>query len=149
VGLTTMCRAGCRGYGCWLAGGGMAEQPMVSFAGLLRQLRVTAGMTQEQLAEAARLSTGAVSDLERGINRTARRETALLPADALGLTGVRRDEFEAAARGRPPGAAEPASLPRGAVAGAGPRFSAALPGDGRGRQDADSDRVRLPAGRRL
>jgi hypothetical protein len=55
---------------------------------------------------AGRLRPRSVSDLERGINRTARKETARLLADALGLIGPARAEFEAAARGRPaPGGA--------------------------------------------
>jgi len=56
--------------------GPVPEQPALSFAGLLRQLRDDAGLTQEELAEAARLSPRAVSDLERGVNRTARHDTA-------------------------------------------------------------------------
>ena len=48
----------------------MTEQPL-SFGGLLRQLRTEARLTQEELAEAAKLSLRTVSDLERGINRTA------------------------------------------------------------------------------
>jgi predicted ATPase/DNA-binding XRE family transcriptional regulator len=79
----------------------MAEQPALSFAGLLRQLRGKAQLTQEELAEAASLSPRSVSDLERGINRTARKDTALLLADALGLTGPRRELFVATARGAP------------------------------------------------
>lgn len=75
---------------------------MVSFGQLLRQVRISAGLTQEELAEAARLSTRSVSDLERGINHTARKETARLLAEALNLTGPDRAAFEAAARGRVP-----------------------------------------------
>jgi tetratricopeptide (TPR) repeat protein/transcriptional regulator with XRE-family HTH domain len=82
----------------------VAEQPGLSFAGLLRRLRGDAGLTQEELAEAARLSPRSVSDLERGINRTARKDTALLLADALGLAGPVRALFVAAARGRAPAA---------------------------------------------
>ena len=52
----------------------MAEGPGLSFGGLLRQLRAEAGLTQEELAEAASLSPRSVSDLERGINLTARRK---------------------------------------------------------------------------
>lgn len=44
---------------------------VVSFAGLLRQFRTEARLTQEELAEAAGVSPRSVSDLERGINRTA------------------------------------------------------------------------------
>ena len=82
----------------------MAEQPALSFAGLLRQLRAEARLTQEELAEAAKLSPRSVSDLERGISRTARKETALLLADALGLAGPVRVVFVAAARGKAPAA---------------------------------------------
>ena len=49
----------------------MTEQAASGFGGLLRRLRAEAGLTQEELAEAARLSPRSVSDLERGINRTA------------------------------------------------------------------------------
>jgi transcriptional regulator with XRE-family HTH domain len=59
-----------------------------------------AGLTQDELAEAARVSQRAVSDPERGINRTARKDTALLLAGALGLDGPARDLFAAAARDR-------------------------------------------------
>ena len=82
----------------------MAEQPGLGFAGLLRQLRAEAKLTQEELAEAAGLSPRSVSDLERGINRTARKDTALLLAGALGLNGPSRELFVAVARGRAPAA---------------------------------------------
>ncbi len=82
----------------------MAEQAAPGFGGLLRQLRADAGLTQEELAEAASLSPRSVSDLERGINLTARKDTARLLADALGLAGPQRALFEAAARGRAPAA---------------------------------------------
>jgi transcriptional regulator with XRE-family HTH domain len=80
----------------------VAEQPSLSFAGLLRQLRAEARLTQEELAEAAQLSPRTVSDLERGISRTAHKDTAELLADALGLAGPTRELFVAAARGRAP-----------------------------------------------
>ena len=82
--------------------GPVAEQSALSFAGLLRRLRDDAGLTQEELAEAASLSPRSVSDLERGVNQTARHDTARLLAGALGLTGPQRALFEAAARGRAP-----------------------------------------------
>ena len=63
----------------------MVEQPALGFGGLLRQLRTEAGLTQEELAEAAGLSPRSVSDLERGIHPTARKDTAELLAGALGL----------------------------------------------------------------
>jgi transcriptional regulator with XRE-family HTH domain len=82
----------------------VAELPALGFGGLLRRLRADADLTQEELAEAARLSPRSVSDLERGISRTARKDTAVLLAGALGLTGPQRDMFVAAARGRAPAA---------------------------------------------
>jgi tetratricopeptide (TPR) repeat protein/transcriptional regulator with XRE-family HTH domain len=78
----------------------VSESP-VTFAGVLREMRAEANLTQEELAEAALLSVRSVSDLERGVNRTARRETARLLADALRLTGAARERFEAIARGHP------------------------------------------------
>ena len=95
----------------------VAEQPMLSFGGLLRQLRTQARLTQEELAEAARLSPRSVSDLERGISRTARKDTAGLLAEALSLTGPVRELFVAAARGRAP-AAEVLARRSGAAPGA-------------------------------
>ncbi len=80
----------------------VAEQSPLAFGGLLRRLRTDAGLTQEELAYTAGLSPRAISDLERGINLTARRDTARLLADALGLGGTAKTQFEAAARGRAP-----------------------------------------------
>ena len=77
----------------------MAEQPGLSFAGLLRQLRAEAKLTQEELAAAAGVSVRSVSNLERGINRTAHKDTAVLLAGALGLAGPAEELFVAAARG--------------------------------------------------
>jgi predicted ATPase/transcriptional regulator with XRE-family HTH domain len=67
---------------------------------LLKRLRMSAGLTQEELAEAAEISARSVSDLERGINRTARKDTSRLIADALGLSGADREHFVATASGR-------------------------------------------------
>ena len=80
------------------------EQGSLSFAGLLRRLRGEAKLTQEELAAAAGLSMRAVSDLERGIHPTARKDTAVLLARALGMTESAAVLFVAAARGRTPAA---------------------------------------------
>ncbi|HUD38956.1 MAG TPA: tetratricopeptide repeat protein [Streptosporangiaceae bacterium] len=77
-------------------------EPARTFAALLKQLRTSAGMTQEELARAATLSYRSISDLERGINLTARGQTARLLAEALNLKGAARASFEAAARGAAP-----------------------------------------------
>jgi transcriptional regulator with XRE-family HTH domain len=77
-----------------------ADQPAPTFALLLKRLRAEARMTQEELAHAAGLSPRSISDLERGISRTARKDTALLLADALAIGGSARTTFVAAARGR-------------------------------------------------
>ena len=78
----------------------MAERATSGLAGLLRQLRAEAQLTQAELAKAAGVSPRAVSDLERGINRTARQDTAVRLAGALGLAEPARSLFVAAARGR-------------------------------------------------
>jgi predicted ATPase/DNA-binding XRE family transcriptional regulator len=82
----------------------VTDQPALDFSGLLRRLRTEARLTQEELAEAARLSPRSVSDLERGVSRRAHKDTALLLADALGLAGPVREVFVAAARGHVPAA---------------------------------------------
>src|SRR5690242_12423556 len=91
-------------------------QPALSFAGLLRQLRAEAKLTQEELAAAAGVSPRSVSNLERGINRTAHKDTAVLLAGALGLTGPAAELFVAAARGT-----VPAGQVLAAAGAAGPR----------------------------
>jgi len=75
----------------------VAETP-VRFAGVLRGLRAAAGLTQEELAEAAGLTPRAISDLERGVVARPHKDTVRLLADALRLVGPARAEFEAAAR---------------------------------------------------
>jgi tetratricopeptide (TPR) repeat protein/transcriptional regulator with XRE-family HTH domain len=90
-------------------------EPPVTFAGLLRRLRTGAGLTQEDLAEAAGVSVRSVRDLERGKVGTPQKETVRLLAGALGLAGEARAGFEAAARSRSaPGgvAAATRTLPR-------------------------------------
>ena len=152
----------------------MAGQPALGFAGLLRQLRAEAGLTQEELAEAAGLSPRSVSDLERGINRTARKDTAVLLGGALGLAEPVRAVFVAApagwsrprrcwgrcgGRGRGCGTSPP--VIRGSPAGTICWLrcgSGCWPGigrwcrrcrDGRGGQDPAGGRVRAPVRRDL
>ena len=109
--------------------GGSGGGAPLSFAGLLRQFRAEARLTQEELAEAAGLSPRSVSDLERGINRTARKDTAVLLADALSLTGQVRVLFVAAARGRAPAAEVLAARPDGADGESAAAATRSLPRD--------------------
>ena len=101
----------------------MAEQVIVGVAGLLRQLRAEARLTQQELAKAAGVSLRSVSDLERGINRTARNDTAVRLAGALGLAEPVRSLFVAAACGRIEAshvlAARRSQAPGGSLASAG------------------------------
>ncbi len=73
----------------------MAEA--TAFGTLLRRYRTLAGLSQEALAARASISTRAVSDLERGINRAPRAETLELLASALALTPEERAALIAAA----------------------------------------------------
>jgi transcriptional regulator with XRE-family HTH domain len=82
----------------------VTEQSLLSFAGLLRQLRNEAKLTQEELAAAATVSLRTVSDLERGVHRTAHKDTAALLAGALTMAAPVGAVFIEAARGRVPAA---------------------------------------------
>ena len=66
----------------------------------LRKLRLTAGMTQEELAERAGISARTVSDVERGLRTVVRHDTARRLAAALELGDQERHQFDAVARGR-------------------------------------------------
>jgi tetratricopeptide (TPR) repeat protein/transcriptional regulator with XRE-family HTH domain len=97
----------------------MAESP-AEFAGVLREIRVRGGLTQQELAHRAGISLRTVSNLERGAAAIPQRETVRLLGDALGLIGPERERFEVAARGRPlagvSAAASVRSLPRDVAA---------------------------------
>ena len=80
----------------------MAAKDPTGFGTLLRRSRLAAGLTQETLAERARVSAKTVSELERDPARSPRLDTVALLADALGLGSAERASFLAAAR---PGAA--------------------------------------------
>lgn len=76
----------------------MAARAERSFAELLRRARREAGLTQEELAARAGVSTRAVSDLERSINRAPQLETLRLLADALELSADDRQLWSMARR---------------------------------------------------
>jgi predicted ATPase/transcriptional regulator with XRE-family HTH domain len=70
---------------------------------LLRRHRLAAGLSQEVLAERARMSSVGIGALERGIRQSPYRETVALLAKGLGLSPTATAELEAAAeRPRPP-----------------------------------------------
>ena len=74
-----------------------------SFGELLRRFRRAARLSQEELADRARVSVDAISALERGARRAPQRQTLLLLAAALELQGADRADFErGAARFRKP-----------------------------------------------
>jgi predicted ATPase/transcriptional regulator with XRE-family HTH domain len=66
----------------------------------LKKLRLSAGMTQEDLAERAGISARTVSDVERGLRNVVHHDTALRLASALGLADEQLRRFDALARGR-------------------------------------------------
>jgi predicted ATPase/DNA-binding XRE family transcriptional regulator len=70
----------------------------LDFGAVLRKHRRARGLTQEALAERARLSRDAISALERSRRRTPRPDTLALLADALELADPERASFAAAAR---------------------------------------------------
>src|SRR6478609_6639822 len=69
-----------------------------TFGSLLKNYRMASGLTQEALAERANLSSRAISDLERSINRAPRYETLNMLAAAMNLSAEQRTLFFAAAR---------------------------------------------------
>jgi len=85
-----------------------------SFRTLLKHYRQAAGLSQESLAARAGLSARAISDLERGINRTPRYDTLEFLSSALSLSSQQHALLQAAARPEvaaaalaPPGAPSP------------------------------------------
>lgn len=78
-------------------GGPVADDGGVTFGAVLRRLRLAARLSQEALAERARMSVEAISALERGVRQAPQRQTLRLLMEGLGLDGTARTELEAAA----------------------------------------------------
>jgi predicted ATPase/transcriptional regulator with XRE-family HTH domain len=76
----------------------MASDVVATFGDLLRRARRAAGLSQEELAARAGLSVRGISDLERGVNQTPRKDTLDMLADALGLSPEDRRAWELARR---------------------------------------------------
>ena len=69
-----------------------------SFGAVLRRLRASSALSQEQLAERTGLSLRGISDLERGVRRTPHLTTVRLLADGLDLSAENRHQLLTAAR---------------------------------------------------
>jgi tetratricopeptide (TPR) repeat protein/transcriptional regulator with XRE-family HTH domain len=74
------------------------ERAGTAFPAMLRQRRVAAWLTQEQLGERAGLTARSVSQLERGRVRFPRPETVRLLGQALGMTAHEIAHFQQLAR---------------------------------------------------
>jgi transcriptional regulator with XRE-family HTH domain len=72
--------------------------PTSDFGVLLRRIRTSVGLTQEELAERAALSVRGISDLERGVNKKPREDTVQRLVDSLPLSADQRSALEIAAR---------------------------------------------------
>ena len=85
----------------------MSDDQGPSFAHELRRCRITAGLTQEALAERAGLSARGISDLERGRRTNPYPETIRRLCDALNLSETDRTRLIAAAWSARGGGAAP------------------------------------------
>ncbi len=116
-----------------------------AFGDLLREFRSAAKLSQEELAERARLSPGAISTLERHARRAPQHQTLGLLAEALRLDQAQRAQLEAAAA---------AGRRRGARAKPGgdsttPHNLPHVPTSFRGREADLAELERLMASRRV
>jgi predicted ATPase/DNA-binding XRE family transcriptional regulator len=82
-----------------------------SFGELLKKHRSRAGISQEELAERARLSVKTVAALEQGVRHKPYRHTIDRLSDALGLSAHQRLELERAAGAPDEAASRPNNLP--------------------------------------
>ncbi len=120
----------------------MTANPMPSgevFGDLLRERRVVAGLTQEELAERAGLSVRGISDLERGARARPHRDTLLRLADALAIQGAARSAFVGAARQAP----RSLSGATRTIAGMGPGTQPRLPSPSGSLFGRDAELARL------
>jgi class 3 adenylate cyclase len=78
----------------------MSTNRAAPFGEILQRYRIAAGLTQEELAERARLSARAISDLERGAKTRPHLATLRQLAEALQLSDDDRSALQLAARGQ-------------------------------------------------
>src|ERR671932_1161102 len=76
----------------------METAPSPAFGTLFRRYRVAVSLSQEELAERARLSARTLGDLERGVSHAPRKDTVALLAQALALGAPERAALVKAAR---------------------------------------------------
>ncbi|HET6319896.1 MAG TPA: AAA family ATPase, partial [Chloroflexota bacterium] len=91
-----------------------------SFGALLRGMRLSAGLSQEALAERAHMSVRGLSDLERGVRHTPYPDTLARLVEALGLDAAQRERLVAAAGNQPELQSSSPRFPRGGFLGAVP-----------------------------
>ena len=99
----------------------MAKTEPIPFSSVLRRYRTEAGLTQEALAERARLSARAVSDLERGVMANPRPFTLRQLGEALGLSPEEQRQFEEAAHSQAATASAESLVAIGNFLGARPK----------------------------
>ncbi|MCP2314542.1 helix-turn-helix domain-containing protein [Kitasatospora paracochleata] len=96
------------------------------FGRLIRQWRLRAGLTQEELAGRSGLSSRTIRDLERGRVRQPRLSSVRLLADSMKLTEQERDRLTVAAQ---PSTAAPSDRPEAVATPPEPTPSPAAPPD--------------------
>ena len=79
----------------------MSPGRLPQFGPRLRELRQRSGLTQEELAERARVGVRTLRDLETGRTARPQRSTVELLATALALDATEREDFVVASRGWP------------------------------------------------
>src|SRR5690348_9060570 len=78
----------------------MGIKRAAAFGEMLQHYRLAAGLTQEELAEQARLSARAISDLERGAKTRPHLATIRQLAEALQLSEEERAQLQGSVRGQ-------------------------------------------------
>jgi predicted ATPase/transcriptional regulator with XRE-family HTH domain/uncharacterized protein HemY len=77
-----------------------ATRDRATFGALLKRYRIAAGLSQEALAEQARLSARAISAYERGLRQAPYRDTLGQLVEALGLSATEQAALEATVQRR-------------------------------------------------
>src|SRR5689334_3596192 len=81
-------------------GNAYGDERFLTLGDRLRKHRLSAQLTQQEVADRAGLSVRGLSDLERGLRQAPYRDTILRLADALGIAEPERQAWLAVARRR-------------------------------------------------